>query len=108
MAEQPVARRPSKTTRQAIEDHAPWKPTPYEPADASAMQALVRGDCPPHLQQRAINYIINGLCGTYDMQYRPGGTEAGRDTDFALGKAWVGQQIVRLLKVRVNTGGEQP
>lgn len=108
MAEQPRQRAQGKTARQAIDDHAPWKPTPYEPADAGAIQALVRGECPPHLQQRAITFIINNLCGTYDLQYRPGSHEATRDTDFALGKAFVGQQLVKLTKVKVNPGGEQP
>lgn len=108
MAEQPAARRSGKSTRQAIEDHAPWKPTHYEPADASAIQALARGDCPPHLQQRALAFVINALCGTYDLPYRPGGADGERDTNIAIGKMWVGQQLVKLLKVKVNTGGEQP
>lgn len=105
MAEQP--RRAAKPAREAAEEHAPWKPTPWEPADASAMQALVRGDCPPHLQQRAMAFIINNLCGTYDLPYRPGGADAERDTSFALGKMHVGQQMVKLLKVKVNPSGEQ-
>ena len=105
MSEQP--RRAAKPAREAAEEHAPWKPTPWEPADASAIQALARGDCPPHLQQRALNFIIYKLCGTYDLAYRPGGTDAERDTSFALGKQNVGQQIVKLLKVQVNIRGEQ-
>lgn len=105
MAEQP--RRAAIPAKEAAEQFAPWKPAKWEPADASALQALVRGDCPPHLQQRAVSFIINTLCGTYDMPYRPGGAEADRDTTFALGKMWVGQQLVKLLKVRINPRGEQ-
>lgn len=107
MPEQPRAR-PAKTAKQAIDEHAPWRPAPYQPADASAIQALVRGDAAPHMQQRALAFIINGLCGAYDQPYRPGGIEAQRDTDFALGKQWVGQQLVRLTKVRIIPEGEQP
>lgn len=106
MAEQP--RRAAKPAREAAEDHAPWKPTAWDPADATALQALVRGDCPPNLQQRAVAFIINDLCGTYDQPFRPGGPEAERDTSFALGKMWVGQQIVKLIKTKVSPGGEQP
>ena len=107
MAEQPRApkSRP-RTTKDVLEEFAPWKKPDFEPADASALQALARGDCPGHLQQRALNFIIYKLCGTYDFPYRPG-TEGARDTDMALGKMWVGQQIVNLLKIRVKPNGEQ-
>ena len=105
MSEQP--RRVAKPAREAAEEHAPWKPAKWEPADATAIQALVRGDCPANLQQRAMAFIINDLCGTYDQPYRPGAQEAERDTSFALGKMWVGQQLVKLLKVKINPRGEQ-
>jgi hypothetical protein len=108
MAEQPKARGVPKPVRESLADRAPWKPAPWQPADAGALQALVRGDCPAHLQQRVVAFIVNDLCGTYDLPYRPGGDEGDRDTDFACGKMWVGQQIVKLLKVRINREGEQP
>lgn len=104
MSEQPQRRKPA---RQALDEGAPWRPVEFQPADAQAIQALVRGDCPAHLQQRAINFIVEKLCGTYDMPYRPG-EDGRRDTDFACGMQWVGKQIVRLMKVRTNTSGEQP
>lgn len=68
----------------------------------------MRGDCPPHLQQRAINFIMFDLCGIRDLSYRPGGEEGRRDTDFAEGKRFVGLQIGFLLKMKVNKEGEQP
>ena len=49
-----------------------------------------------------MQYIIQVLCATYDMSYRPGGEEGRRDTDFAEGKRSVGNQIVKLLKVKVG------
>lgn len=107
MSEQPRARSAAKPVRQAVGQHAPWLPATWAPADAGALQALVRGDCPPHLQQRAVAFIVNDLCGTYDQPYRPGGHESERDTTFALGKMWVGQQIVRLIKVKIDPRGEQ-
>ena len=106
MPEQPKARGVQKPVRESLADRAPWKPAAWQPADASALQALVRGDCPSHLQQRAMAFIINDLCGTYDLSYRPG-AEGDRDTAFAEGKRFVGMQIVKLLKVKANPGGEQ-
>lgn len=108
MSEQPARRAPPKSTRQAVEDHAPWRPAPWEPADATALQALRRGDCPPHLQQRALNFILLNLCGIRDLSFRPGGEDGRRETDFAEGKRFVGLQIGKLLETRVKTDGEQP
>ena len=108
MAEQPKTRKAApKTARQAAEDHAPWKPAPWDPADASAIQALMRGDCPPNLQQRAIKFIMWDLCGLRDLSFRPGGVEGERETNFAEGKRFVGLQIGKLLETKVNRGGEQ-
>lgn len=72
----------------------------YTSADAHALRALQAGNASPHQQQRALNYVVNVLCGTYDMPYRP----EARDTDFALGKMKVGQDIVWLL----NTAKTKP
>src|SRR5690349_4463662 len=77
----------------------PWKPAAWESADVTALQALQRGDCPEHLQKRALKFIIENLCGTYDMSYRPQST---RDTDFAEGKRHVGNQIVKLLNLNLS------
>lgn len=99
-----MSEQPRKPVRQAIEEHAPWMPSKWEPADASAFKALVRGDCPANLQQRALNFIIHDLCGTYDLSYRP---NSERDTAFAEGKRHVGLQIVKLLKAPSKPDGEQ-
>ena len=76
----------------------PWKPHPYEAADASAIQALARGDANDVQQRRALDWIIN-MAGTYDLSYRPTG---GADTAFAEGKRSVGLQIVKLTKIAIN------
>lgn len=90
-----------------LEVVAPWKPPKFEDHIPTAFQALMRGDCPPHLQQAAMRYLIWDLCGTYDLAYRPGQETGQRDTDFALGKQFVGVQLVKLVNTRVNKGGEQ-
>lgn len=108
MAEQPKPQAAGrfKTAKQVAEDHAPWIPTPWEPADASALQALMRGDCPPNLQVRAIKFILQ-MTGLRDLSYRYGAQEGERDTAFAEGKRFIGLQIGKLLEVKVKQGGEQ-
>ena len=93
--EQP--RSPSPGIRQALEAAAPWKPARYELADATAIQALARGDANPDQQRRALDWIIYGACRLRDEPYRPGGTDGERDTAFALGQANVGRQIAKLM-----------
>jgi hypothetical protein len=83
----------------------PWKPADYEIPDVAAVQALHRGDATDEQQRRALRYLIENLCGTYDLAYRPA---SPRDTDFALGKAWVGQQLVKLLHINVQALKEDP
>lgn len=109
MAEQPKQRQ--KSVRQATSDHAPWKPVAWTDAEAGAIQAVARGEASPHQQKLAYLFIVEKLAGTYDAHYYPG-PEGARDTDFALGRANVGQQIVKLTKVHIqaiSTGkrGEQ-
>ena len=77
---------------------APWLPASYEPADTGAIKALQAGNANEGQQQRALAWIINTLCGTYDLSFRPG--EGGeRETAFAEGKRFVGLQIVKQLKI---------
>lgn len=85
---------PAKKPTRAI---GPFIPVPYELADATALQALQRGDAEPFQQQRALKWLIEQAAGTYEFQYYP----SDRDTSFALGRAFVGQQVVKLL--RLNT-----
>ena len=75
---------------------APWGPVKYEPKDIGALQALYRGEADDRLQKYALKFIIEEICKTYDMSYRP---ESERDTVFAEGKRYVGLQIVKLLKI---------
>ena len=75
----------------------PHIPAPWEPADASAIQALVRGEADSFQQQRAMKWIIEQASGMYEFQFYPG----DRETAFALGRGFVGQQIVKLTKVNL-------
>lgn len=80
--------------------HAPWLPPKYELADVSALQALERGEANADQQQRALKWIIESCCRTYDMTYQP---ESERDTVFAEGKRFVGLMIVEKLRLHVGT-----
>ena len=82
---------------------APWAPAKYVDADVYALKALERGDPTPEQCVRALNWIIHDLCKTFDQPYRP---MSQRDTDFACGKMWVGQQIVKLLKLNMRKDNE--
>ena len=86
-------------TNEAMLLAAPWMPADYKLADVSAVQALARGDASPDMQRRALDWIIHHACKTYDFPFRPGPDD--RDTNIALGRAFAGQQIVKLLKVNV-------
>lgn len=77
----------------------PYYPPTWDPADASSLQALARGDANKDQQQRALNWIIYRAAGTYDLEYRTD----GRDHAFASGRRFVGLEIVKLLKVVTKT-----
>lgn len=96
----------AKPDRQAVAEHAPWKPPAYEDADATALQALARGTANPDQQKRVLDWIVTKACGTYDFPYRPGGED--RDTNIALGRMFVGQQIVKLLKIKIGLLRREP
>ena len=75
----------------------PHIPPPYAVADVSAVQALQQGTATPDQQVRALKWIIEQGAGVYEFNYYP----TDRDTAFALGRAFVGQQLVKLLKLSV-------
>lgn len=86
--------KPQRTPTLAI---GPYVPPAYELADASALQALQRGEATPDQQRRALDWLIKVGAGAYEFHYYP----SDRDTAFALGRAFVGQQIVKLLTLNL-------
>ena len=95
-----VAKR--KPVRQAVADNAPWKPAPYGLEQAGAIQALARGDAAPHQQQLALKWIVETVCGYYDISFRPGGLEGERESNFAEGKRHVGAQVVKMTRLNLS------
>lgn len=88
-----------KTEAEVREEASPYRPTPYEISDAIAIKALYDGAASPEQQRAALAWIIEKAAATHDQQFRPGGIEGQRNTDFALGKAQVGKEIVKLIKL---------
>lgn len=88
-------------------EREPWVPGPYDSADIAAFRALREGRAEPYQQQMCLEWIIY-ISGTYENAFRPG-PDGSRATDFAGGKQWVGQQIVKLINMpmKQNEQGEQ-
>ena len=76
----------------------PWKPPDWAPEDAHAVQAVMYGRASEEQQKRAMGYIVNAICGTYDLSYRP---LSDRDTAFAEGKRFVGLQMVKMAHINI-------
>lgn len=87
-----------KNPEQALKAHLPWIPATAEPADITAIQACYHGTANEEQQRRALDYIIN-LSLNDGMLYFAG-EEGRRNTDFALGRAYVGNQIITFIKLR--------
>ena len=77
----------------------PHIPAAYVKADAAAIQALLVGTANAEQQRRALDWIIKLAAGTYEFHFYP----SDRETAFALGKASVGQQIVKLSKLNLSS-----
>ena len=73
----------------------PIVPADWELADASAIQAMQTGEASPDQQKRALKWLIEHAAATYQFHFYP--TE--RETAFSLGRAFVGQQIVKMLRI---------
>lgn len=77
---------------------APWAPAKWTDAEAGAIQAMARGDADGPAQQRALKWIVETLCGTYDLSFR---ADSERVSAFAEGKRFVGLQIVKMTKLNL-------
>ncbi len=75
---------------------APWKPVEYGLREAAAIQALYKGEATPEQQKQALDWIIQEVCRRDDQSYR---SNSQRDTDFAEGKRFVGNTLVKLIKI---------
>lgn len=74
-------------------------PVGYEQADVYALQALNAGTADPSQQARALRWIIERACETYEVSYRSDRDGGDRETAFAEGRRFVGLQVVKLLNM---------
>lgn len=88
-----MSEQPSKPKQQKPEKD-PLAPPKVDAKIIQAFQDLARGEANKDQQLRVLDYLINPLCRTYDLSYRP---ESERDTVFAEGKRFIGLNIVGLL-----------
>lgn len=104
-----MSERPKKPPSQGMADNPPWLPVPWTDETAGALQALEQGRAAEHQQKLALDFIINGICDTYGFHFY---ADSQNNTNFALGRAFAGQQIVKILKLnltalRTTRRGEQ-
>lgn len=73
-------------------------PAGFGYAEAVAMQALYNGTADAPQQKIAMKWILEGACALPQWPYK----ESQRETDVALGRHWVGHQIMALVKVNLS------
>lgn len=71
----------------------------YDLPVVAAVQALARGEATAQQQVQALNWIINQACATYGQSFQ---LEGDRETVFAEGRRFVGNQLVKLTKLSLN------
>lgn len=89
---------PTKPKAKKTIANSPAVPAHYELADAAAVRALMDGVATPDQQIRAFRWVVESAAGAYDFHYYA----SERDTAFALGRAFVGQQVVKMTKLNVG------
>lgn len=77
----------------------------WENADAYAIQALEKGVASPEQQKRALRWIIERACLTYDFCDKP---EDDRLSAIFDGRRFAGLQIVKLVKINMSLLKKQP
>lgn len=73
----------------------PTVPAKYGPAEVAAIQSLLGNE----QGKRALDWIVHGACDAYGMSFRGD----PYDTAFAEGKRFVGNQVIKLMKIRLDT-----
>lgn len=81
----------------------PWCPIQLRPeftkAHASLVKQLFAGTLDQEGQRQVVRFLVEDLCGTYDLSYRP---ESERNTVFAEGKRFIGMELVKLSKINLS------
>ena len=79
-----------------------YAPPDYTTARAKdgvfAIQAQAVSKANEGQQKTALDFIINEICRTYDLSYRPEEKGGERETAFAEGRRFVGLEIVKIIR----------
>ena len=78
-----------------------WHPADYDIKDIRAIQALADGNASDEQQKRALDWIINKAAGTYEDPIIADDPH-GRIGAFMNGRASVGRQIIKLMKLKAD------
>jgi hypothetical protein len=84
----------------------PWVPPAYDDFDIGTIKALNAGHASEGQQRHALRFLVEKMCGTYDLSFRPGTLDGQRATDFAEGRRFVGLQIVKLINMDMPTNAK--
>ena len=76
-----------------------WTPPAYSLKDLDAVRAVARGEASKAEQLKAVDWIVNHSCLTYDLSFRSDADGGDRDTAFAEGRRFAGMQIVKLINM---------
>jgi hypothetical protein len=85
----------------------PWKPVKYNARDVAAIQALTTGTADADQQRHAIEWIVTVISGVYQPSFYPGGEDGRRKSDFAEGKRFIGNTILKMVNRNLSTVQEQ-
>lgn len=77
----------------------PYDLAPHDEFDRGSIVALLKGEADQRQQLRAVDWLLYKACGLRDNQYVP---DSDRDTAFALGKRFVGLELVRVSKAEAK------
>lgn len=80
----------------------PWQAVDYDEGITAAIKALNAGNANEGQQQRALKWIIEVVCATYEQPFQPDGRGGSRATEFMCGRMFAGQQIIKQTKLTTS------
>lgn len=86
----------------ATRQRKPSEAALFSRAECMALKALWAGNASESQQLLAVKWIIESAARAHEMDWYPGGHEGDRDSCFASGRRFVGQQIIGAIKFDVS------
>ena len=76
----------------------PFEPAVYDNSIIAATRAIADGIGSEGQQKLFLKWLIEEVCGYYDLSFRPGGDDGRRLSDFSEGKRHVASQVLKMLR----------